>query len=176
MGIITKNEDSLPSNAKDRSSKVNRCLKGTPVPVARHAGGNVGLAAQGLGQRAPRAVVPRQVRGVRHEGGRGGVAVPLHLRVQLVLDDAEALEAGLVPAQVGAVALVAGARGHAVRVEARVLVERHEVGGVRSAEDVAAVAAVVPPQEEAEEGAAGGRVAGRGGRVGLEQPRQQRNA
>lgn len=89
------------------------------------------------------------------------------LRVDELLDLGQALSATLFPALVGVPAEVAGARGYAVRVEAGVLVEGDHVRGVRGAEDVAAVTAVVTAQEEAKGGATGGGVAVGGGRVRL---------
>lgn len=52
-------------------------------------------------------------------------------------------------------------------METSFLIKGNEICGVGRAEHVTAVAAVVPTQEEAEGGAAGGRVAARRGRVRL---------
>lgn len=109
----------------------------------------------------------------RQRPGRGGTgiltaAAPL-LEVigQVALDLGDAVGAVVGPAAVGLPAQVAGARRHAVRVEAGELVEADGMGGVGGAEDVSAVPAVVAAAEEAKGGAAGGRVAGGGRSVGL---------
>lgn len=77
------------------------------------------------------------------------------------MDLAQAVGASLLPALVGAPAEIAGAGGHAVWVEAGVLVQRDEVGSVGGTEDMAAVTTVVATQEDAE-----GRATGRGVAVG----------
>lgn len=99
--------------------------------------------------------------------GRLAIAV-LGLGVNGVLDLAQTVGASLLPALVGAPAEVTGAGGDALGVKAGILVEGDDVRGVRGAEDMTAVAAVVTAQEETKGGTAGGRVTARRGRVRLE--------
>lgn len=63
---------------------------------------------------------------------------------------------------------ITGARGHTVRVETSILVERNEVRSVRGTEDMTTVTTVVSTQEQTKGGAAGGRVAVGRSRVRLE--------
>ena len=65
-------------------------------------------------------------------------------------------------------AQVASPRGNSFGVETRILVKGNNMGGVRGAEDMAAVAAVVATQEDTKGGTAGGRVAVGRSRVRLQ--------
>ena len=90
------------------------------------------------------------------------------LCIQDALNLVQPLGARLLPAGKGMPAEITGARGHTVRVEASILVERNKVRSVRGAEDVTTVTTVVSTQEQTKGGAAGGRVAVGRSRVRLE--------
>lgn len=135
-------------------------LEGAPVPAPRDAGSNLSALAQHRSECLPRFLVDV----VHVLGGLLGHFLSLRvLCVDLGLDLVKTLAARLLPALEGKPTQVACPRGDAFRVEASILVERHDVGSVRRAEDMTAVAAVMATKEETERGAACGRVtAGRG--------------
>lgn len=133
-----------------------------PVPVARHASSDLG----GLAQIGLEGSAARFLAGV--ESFRGLVFTAMGLGVNGVLDLAQTVGASLLPALVGAPAEVAGAGGDALGVEAGILVKGDDMRGVRGAEDMTAVAAVVTTQEKTKGGTAGGRVTARRSRVRLE--------
>lgn len=81
------------------------------------------------------------------------------LCIQDALNLVQTFSARLLPAREGVPAEITGARGHTVRVETSILVERNEVRSVRGAEDMTTVTTVVSTQEQTKGGAAGGRVA-----------------
>ena len=87
------------------------------------------------------------------------IRVRIRLGINDTLDLGQTLAASLVPAIKGMPAEVAGTRQNALGMKPGVLVERHEMRGVRRAKDMAAVPAVVATQEEAKRRATGGRVA-----------------
>lgn len=79
-----------------------------------------------------------------------GLGLVVGLGVHGVLDLGQAIGADLFPALEGAPAEIAGARSDTLGVESCILVEWHDMRGVRGAKDVAAVSAVVAAQEDAE--------------------------
>jgi hypothetical protein len=153
--------------------------EGTPCPILRHAAHRLlrGMATRetalsqhltiGGGSLACRSssssllvLFPRRPGSVITGYVIITIIVVVVVMVEAILAPADA--AGGIPLLIVAVAGVAGAGGEAVRVEVGVLVEGDGEGGVVRAEDVAAVAAVVPAFEDVEGGAALGRVAGGG--------------
>lgn len=136
--------------------------EGAPVPVAGHAGSDFGrLAGIALGIQGARLAL--------RVAGSSDLLRAALLRIDGILDFAQAVGAGLFPAPVGAPAEITGPRGNTLGVEAGLLVKRDEVGGVRGAEDVAAVTAVVAAQKEAKGGTASGRITVGGCRVRLQE-------
>lgn len=89
------------------------------------------------------------------------------LLVEGVLNHIKSIATGFLPALEGAPAEVACARGDSLGMESRILVKGNEVCCVGGAENVAAVSAVMPSEEETEGGAACWGVAVGGGGVGL---------
>lgn len=140
---------------------VHMRLEGAPVPIARDAGGHVGGLVE-VGLQTARILAILQVLGVL-----GGLAIRV-LVVNRGLDLAQLVGASLFPALIGAPAKVASPRRDALRMEPGLLIERNDVGGVRGAKDMAAVAAVVAAQEDTEGRTAGGGVTARRSRVRLE--------
>lgn len=84
------------------------------------------------------------------------IDVAVSLLAEGVLDHAETVAAGLLPALVCSPAEIARARRVALGVKTGVLIERNQIGSVGGAEDMTAVAAVVTTEEETEGGATGG--------------------
>ena len=133
-------------------------LEGAPVPAARNAGGNVAGLAQRSSESFLRVLILQRIEGL----GRSLFDRSLDgfvLGVDLALDLGQALRARFLPTLVGNVAEIASTRLDALGMEASILVERNVVRGVRRAEDVTTVAAVMTAQEEAERRAASRRVA-----------------
>jgi hypothetical protein len=93
----------------------------------------------------------------------------LVLGVNGALDLIQAVGASLFPALVGTPAEITSAGEDSVRVEAGILVERHEVRGVVVAEDMATMAAVMAAGEEAKGRAASWRVTARRCSISLEE-------
>lgn len=121
-------------NSRLSTATLNR-LKSAPVPATRNAAGNGKLRLTMRLFRSGLLVVLNLAR----------VRDTLTL-VQLLLN---ASGAALFPAVICLEALVTGARGSSLWVEASVLVERHHVWSVRCAKDVATVTAVVTTCENA---------------------------
>jgi hypothetical protein len=89
------------------------------------------------------------------------------LCIEQALDPGQALGARLFPALVSVPAKVASTGFNSFRVKAGILVERDDMGSVRGAEHMTAVAAVMAAQEEAERRTTGGRITVGRGRVRL---------
>lgn len=144
-------------------------LEGAPVPVPGHAGCDLGRACVGEG----RAGCHRAAAG----DGAGWSALAAHLLRHdggtiVVTGDGSLVRAGAgvvagLPGEELGEAVAAGARGGAAGVVVAVLVEADGVGGVRVAEDVTTLAAVVPADEVPEGTAAASLVTCRGFVVGL---------
>ena len=131
----------MPTIAGNKSHHARADLLGSeraPGPVLRHA------ACDWVG--ALRTHVLRQdISSLRHAFGSGhnaGSAVGI-LFVGVLVTNAS----GIVPLLVLPIATVAGTRLYAVRMKFCVLVERNSVVRMLGAEDVAAVPAVVLPDE-----------------------------
>lgn len=131
--------------------------KGAPVPVARYTGSHLG----GQGQIGLESSAARFLTGVK-VGGFTRVLAILSL-VDGVLNLAQAISSGFLPALVGTPAEIAGAGGNTLGVEARILVEWHDVGSMGGAEDMTAVTAMVTAQEETKGRATSGRITIGGG-------------
>lgn len=116
---------------------LNHQSEGAPVPITRHRGSNIGA----LGQ-------------VRLEDCTGGLLSCIGngslLGIDGTLDLAQTMGARLLPALVGAPAEIAGTGENAVRVKLGLLVEGNSVGGVRRAENMTAMTAVMAAEEEPE--------------------------
>jgi hypothetical protein len=130
-------------------------LESAPVPATGNTGGNLRVLVDRR-ERGLQTIVLRVVRAIRII--RVASVLP---GVDRLLDHAEAAAARFLPAQESAPTEVAGTRRDPLGVETSLLIKGNEIWGVGGAEHVTAVAAVVPTQEEAEGGAAGGRVAAR---------------
>jgi hypothetical protein len=126
-------------------------LESAPVPVTGNRGSDFPRLSIGLG-------VLEMIR-FRHRN----TVLSIHVGLDLI----EALRASLIPAKVGTPAEIAGTGWDTIGVEASILVQRHKVRSVSSAEDVATVTTVVATQEDAEGGATGRRITIGGGRVSL---------
>ena len=135
-------------------------LEGAPVPAPRDAGSNLSALTQHSSECLSGFLVDviHMLRGLL--GHFLGLDV---LCLDQGLDLVETLATRLLPALEGKPAQVARTRGDAFGVEASLLIERDDVGSVRRAEDMTAVAAVMATEEETKRRAACGRVTvGRG--------------
>lgn len=147
-----------PADRDERKSPPGS--ESAPVPVARHTGSDIGrLAEIGRGVQGARLAVAVV--------GSNDLLGATLLRIDGILDLAQTVGARLFPAPVGAPAEIAGPRWNALGVKAGLLIKRDEVGGVRGAEDVAAMTTMVAAQKEAKGGTASGRITVGGGRVRL---------
>lgn len=84
-----------------------------------------------------------------------------------MLNLAQPVGAGVLPALVSAPTKIAGPRGNSLWVKAGILIQGDDVRGVGGTEDVTAMAAVVTTQKETKGRTASGRVTARRGRVRL---------
>lgn len=121
--------------------------KGAPVPVTGNTGSYLGRLEIGPERRPSRVFIRLEI--------LGGLDRVLILCVNGALDLVQAVRASLLPALIGTPAEITSAGEDSVRVEAGILVERHEVRGVVVAEDMATMAAVMAAGEEAKGRAAG---------------------
>lgn len=144
----------MPTNSEQNRTRKRQQTKSksTPIPIPRHTRRNLRmLRRRNPIHLRPEPVVPRQVRiRIRRIIPRNLLRRRLRAFLKLALNLAQPRTARFVPPQEGVPAQIAGARQHAVGMEARVLVQGDEVEAVRGAEDVAAVATVMTTEEEAE--------------------------
>lgn len=148
-------------------------LEGAPIPAAGDTGSNLGdLALGAIEYSVHSAALLRGFGGLSRGSSVIGVGIDgsgaLLLGIENALDLVQALAASFFPALVGAPAQIAGPRRNTFGVESSILIERDQMGGVRGAEHMATVAAVMAAEEEAERRAAGRTIAA--GRHGIRLP------
>lgn len=133
----------------DSRSKSKQQLESAPVPIAGNAGRNLSrLTEVGLESSTADLFTCGKVFSVL------GLTFAV-LRIQGILDLAQAVGASLFPTLVCAPAEVTGSRRDTIGVETSMLVKGNHVRGVRRAKDVAAMTAMVATQEETKRRATG---------------------